>query len=116
MLTCFFVLSIESYLTTYTMGHFHLSQGLFGPTEIRMLLIVGNAVLMVNPIADIAGHHFLVFDIGGAVAIVGMTYMAVAATVRHIAVLYREDRVEELAPHSWNAASSRIPYARCRLF
>ena len=95
MLTCFFVLSIESYLTTYTMGHFHLSQGLFGPTEIRILLIAGNAVLMVNPIADIAGHRFLVFDIGGLVAIVGMTYMAVAATVRHIAVLYREERVEE---------------------
>jgi archaetidylinositol phosphate synthase len=95
MLTCFFVLSIESYLTTYTMGHFHLSQGLFGPTEIRILLIAGNIVLMVNPIADIAGHRFLVFDIGGAVAIIGMTYMAVAATVRHIAVLYREDRVDE---------------------
>jgi archaetidylinositol phosphate synthase len=92
MLACFYVLSIESYLTTYTMGHFHLSQGRFGPTEIRILLIAGNCALLVHPYADIAGRRFLVFDIGGAVAITAMTYMAVAATVRHIAVLYREEK------------------------
>ncbi len=94
MLACFYVLSIESYLTTYTMGHFHLSQGLFGPTEIRILLIVGNCVLMVNPYADIAKHRILVFDIGGVVAIVSMTCMAVASTIRHIAVLYREEKLD----------------------
>ena len=91
MLACFYVLSIESYLTTYTMGHFHLSQSIFGPTELRILLIVGNAVLLMHPYADIAGHRFLLFDIGGAVAIAGMTCMAVAATVKHIAVLYQEE-------------------------
>ena len=93
MRACFYVLSIESYLTTYTMGHFHLSQSIFGPTELRILLIVGNTVLLVHPHADIAGHRLLLFDIGGAVAIVGMTCMAVAATVRHIAVLYREEKL-----------------------
>jgi archaetidylinositol phosphate synthase len=95
MLACFYILSIESYLTTYTMGHFHLSQGLFGPTEIRMLLVVGNAALMVHPYANIAGHRFLVFDIGGMVAIAGMCYMAIAATARHVAVLYREETIAE---------------------
>jgi phosphatidylglycerophosphate synthase len=95
MLACFYILSIESYLTTYTMGHFHLSQGLFGPTEIRILLIVGNCALLVHPYAVIAGHRFLVFDLGGAVAIVAMTWMALVATVRHIAVLYREEKIEE---------------------
>jgi archaetidylinositol phosphate synthase len=93
MLACFYILSIESYLTTYTMGHFHLSQSIFGPTEIRILLIVGNTVLLVSPYADIAGHRFLLFDIGGAVAIAGMTCMAVAATARHIAVLYGEEKL-----------------------
>ena len=91
LLACFYVLSIESYLTTYTMGHFHLSQGIFGPTEIRILLIVGNCVLIVHPYAVIAGHRFLVFDIGGAAAIAGMTVMAFVATVKHIAVLYQEE-------------------------
>jgi archaetidylinositol phosphate synthase len=77
------------------MGHFHLSQGIFGPTEIRILLILGNAVLLVNPYADIFGHRVLVFDIGGAVAIVGMGYMAMAAAIRHTAVLYREEKLDD---------------------
>ena len=95
MLMCFYVLSIESYLATYTMGHFHLSHGIFGPTEIRILLILGNAVLIVNPYADIFGHRILVFDIGGVVAIAGMMFLAVCATVRHITVLYREEKLDD---------------------
>ena len=93
MLVCFYVLSIESYLATYTMGHFHLSHGIFGPTEIRILLAVGNVVLLVHPYAHIAGRRFLLFDIGGAVAIAGMAFMAVAAAIRHTLVLYREEEL-----------------------
>src|SRR5512140_2583627 len=42
MLVGFLVLSIETYLATYTLGTFRMSHGLFGPTEIRILLIAGN--------------------------------------------------------------------------
>jgi archaetidylinositol phosphate synthase len=94
MLVCFYVLSIESYLATYTMGHFHLSHGLFGPTEIRILLIAGNLVLMLHPYGDLAGRRFLLFDVGGVVGIAGMAYMAVSTTCRHVAVLYREEKLE----------------------
>jgi phosphatidylglycerophosphate synthase len=94
LLLGFYLLSIESFLATYTMGHFHLSHGLFGPTEIRILLMVGNIALMVHPYADIAGRRFLLFDVGGIIAIAGMAYMAVTTTCRHIAVLYREDKLD----------------------
>src|SRR5215471_6610436 len=76
LLVGFYVLSIESFLATYTMGHFHLSHGLFGPTEIRILLFIGNLVLMVHPYAHVAGRNFLLYDIGGAIAIVAMLSMA----------------------------------------
>src|ERR1700733_7876928 len=39
MLVAFLVLSSESYLATYALSCFQLSQGIFGPTEIRILLI-----------------------------------------------------------------------------
>jgi len=42
MLVAFLLLSSESYLATYTLTCFQLSQGIFGPTEIRILLIIGN--------------------------------------------------------------------------
>lgn len=94
MLAGFYVLSIESYLATYTMGHFHLSHGIFGPTEIRILLMVGNLALTLHPYAEFAGRRILLFDVGGGIAIAGMAYMAVSTTCRHVAVLYREEKLE----------------------
>jgi phosphatidylglycerophosphate synthase len=94
LLVGFYVLSIESFLATYTMGHFHLSHGMFGPTEIRIFLFVGNLVLMVRPFTNIAGRNFLLYDVGGAIAIAGMLTMTVLTACHHIAVLYREEKLD----------------------
>jgi len=96
MLVCFYALSIESYLATYTTGRFHLSHGIFGPTEIRILLAIGNIFIRTHPYASLAGRHFLLFDIGGAVAIAGMTGMVLSAAVRQTAVLYKEEALPRL--------------------
>jgi phosphatidylglycerophosphate synthase len=45
LLIAFLLLSIQSYLATYTLGEFHLSFWHFGPTELRILLAVGNLAL-----------------------------------------------------------------------
>jgi phosphatidylglycerophosphate synthase len=91
MLVGFLLLSCESYLATYTLSEFRLSQGLFGPTEIRLLLIVGNVALLRSPTSAIFGHRWLLFDVGGVIATIGMVGMAVVMTVRHTAELYREE-------------------------
>jgi phosphatidylglycerophosphate synthase len=91
MLVCFYALSIESYLATYTTGRFHLSHGVFGPTEIRILLAIGNVLLLSHPYAMIAGHRILSFDVGGAVAIVGMAAMVLSAAFRQTVVLYKKE-------------------------
>jgi phosphatidylglycerophosphate synthase len=91
MLIAFLLLSSESYLATYTLSTFQMSQGLFGPTEIRILLIIGNLALVRSSYSTLFGHRFLLFDIGGVIAAVGMFMMAIAITVRHTATLYREE-------------------------
>ncbi len=91
MLIAFLLLSAESYLATYTLSRFELSQGLFGPTEIRLLLIAGNLKLLRNPCVTILHHRMLLFDIGGAIGSVCMFGIAVALAVRHTAQLYREE-------------------------
>jgi archaetidylinositol phosphate synthase len=91
MLVCFYALSIESYLATYTLGRFHLSHGLFGPTEIRILLAAGNAIVPMHKLVHIAGRYFLLFDVAGAVAIAGMTLMVLVTALRHTVRLYREE-------------------------
>src|SRR5258706_5064151 len=68
LLISFLLLSIEVYLTTYTIGAFHLSFWSFGPTELRLLLCIGNlAVYLRGPMVTLAGRQLLLFDIGGAV-------------------------------------------------
>jgi phosphatidylglycerophosphate synthase len=93
MLVSFLVLSIESYLTTYALGRFRMSYALFGPTEIRILLMIGNIALISRPHAHLMGREFLLFDVGGVIAIAGMIGMAVIATISHTARLYREERL-----------------------
>jgi archaetidylinositol phosphate synthase len=89
MLIAFLVLSSESYLATYTLKSFELSQGIFGPTEIRILLAMGCLAALRNPNATMFGHKMLLFDLGGMIATLGMAAMALAVTVRHTAQLYR---------------------------
>ncbi|MGD0444410.1 MAG: CDP-alcohol phosphatidyltransferase family protein [Edaphobacter sp.] len=91
MLIAFLLLSSESYLATYTLSRFQLSQGLFGPTEIRILLIIGNLALLRNPYSTLFGHTMLLFDLGGTIAAVSMFATAIFTTLRHTAQLYREE-------------------------
>ncbi len=93
MLIAFLVLSTESYLATYTLGKFRMSYALFGPTEIRILLMIGNVALLRWPRGNLFGYTFPLFDIGGVIAIAGMLIMAVVATAAHTGQLYREERI-----------------------
>jgi phosphatidylglycerophosphate synthase len=90
LLLAFLLLSIQSYLATYTLGEFHLSFWSFGPTELRLLLAVGNLALLRWPV--VLNGHYRLFDIGGIVGLMGMTGMIVFFTVKNGRRLYREER------------------------
>jgi len=94
MLLAFLLLSAESYLATYTLSCFELSQGLFGPTEIRILLVLGNLALLRSPYATLFGHKMLLFDLGGAIAAFAMFVLVIAVTLRHTAQLYRQEPLQ----------------------
>ena len=91
MLVAFLLLAGESYLAAHTLSCFQLSQGIIGPTEIRILLILGNLALLRNPYATVFGHRMLLFDLGGTISAVCMFAIAIFLTVRHTAQLYREE-------------------------
>jgi len=91
LLIGFLALSIQTYLATYTIGEFRLSFWSFGPTELRLLLAVGNLALLRWPIV-LQGHYRL-FDIGGAIGLVGMTLMLIAFTAKNGYQLYGEERI-----------------------
>lgn len=93
LLIAYFLLSIEVYLTTYTIGAFHLSFWSFGPTELRLLLCAGNIALFYRPVVGLFGRRFLLFDVGGAIGIAGMSLMLVVAAIRHTRALYQAERL-----------------------
>lgn len=90
MLVGFLLLSIESYLASYTIGVFRMSFWKFGPTEIRILLALGDVALWWNPQATVFGR-FRLFDFGGIIAAVLMVAIFVASAGRHTQQLYRAE-------------------------
>ncbi|HXO05143.1 MAG TPA: CDP-alcohol phosphatidyltransferase family protein [Candidatus Sulfotelmatobacter sp.] len=95
MLVAFLLLSIESYLASYTLGIFRLSFAKFGPTEIRILLAVGNTVLWFRPAIKVPGLSYRLLDFGGLVAVGAMGVMVVVATVWHTRELYQLETLPE---------------------
>jgi phosphatidylglycerophosphate synthase len=93
LVIAYFLLSIEVYLTTYTIGTFHLSFWSFGPTELRLLLCIGNIALFWRPVVTLFGRKFLLFDVGGTIGIFGMAAMLIWASVRHTRQLYNAERL-----------------------
>lgn len=94
LLIVYLLLSIQSYLATYARGTFQLSFWKFSPTELRILLIIGNIALLVRgPAARLAGYDFLLFDVGGVIGIAGMSAILMVSTIRNTVALYRDERI-----------------------
>jgi archaetidylinositol phosphate synthase len=91
LLAAYFMLSIEVYLATYSLGTFTITYFKVGPTELRILLAIGNLALLVHPTATIFGQKYQLFDVGGVVAIIGLMVTLVVSTIRHTRELYRAE-------------------------
>jgi archaetidylinositol phosphate synthase len=92
LLIVFLMLSIQSYLATYTLGEFQLSFWSFGPTELRILLALGNLALLRWPF--VLKQHYRLFDLGGAIGLAGMTVMLIFFTLRNTRRLYVEEGLQ----------------------
>lgn len=96
-LIVFLMVAINSYLAAHTLGIFKISHGKLGPTEIRLVLIVGNLFLIHGAHARIFGHRFLLFDIGGMVGIIVMGTMLVFSSIKNTYTLYKLERLPKIS-------------------
>jgi phosphatidylglycerophosphate synthase len=94
-LIAYLLLSIEVYLATYALGVFHLSYWNFGPTELRILLVVGNLFAFRRPSVTIAGHPFLLFDVGFAIGACALAVILLQASLRHTRELYIQEPIKK---------------------
>jgi len=95
LLIAFLMLSIQSYLATHALGEFRLSFWRFGPTELRILLALGNLGVFWKPVVHLFGGRYRLFDVGGAIGLAGMGLMLVVFTLQNTIRLHREERIPQ---------------------
>ncbi|MFN2452789.1 MAG: CDP-alcohol phosphatidyltransferase family protein [Pyrinomonadaceae bacterium] len=93
LLIVFFMMAINSYLAAYALGVFRLSHWKMGPTEIRLVLCLGNLFLLRHTYTYILGRRYLLYDVGGVVAIFGMASMLIVSSIKNTHTLYQAERI-----------------------
>jgi phosphatidylglycerophosphate synthase len=93
-LIAYLTLCIEVYLATYTLRKFRVSFAGFGPTELRIVIAIGNLALLYGFRTGWTPFgRFAIFDIGGVVATIGLVLILLVTIVRHTVQLYREEPI-----------------------
>jgi phosphatidylglycerophosphate synthase len=91
LLLAYYLLSIEVYLAAHTVGQFKITHFYMGPTELRILLAIGNLVLLVHPNAMIFGQTYRLFDVGGVIAVAGLFVTLLVSVITNTRALYRAE-------------------------
>jgi archaetidylinositol phosphate synthase len=92
LLLAYFLVSLEVYLATHSLGEFHMSFFGMGPTELRLVLAAGNTALFLWPTTSVGATGLTPFDIGGIIGAAGLIGVFVYSAVRNTRRLYREGR------------------------
>jgi len=95
VLVVFLMLAINSYLAAYALGIFKISQWKLGPTEIRLVIMVGNLFLLHSAHTRLFGRRFLLFDVAGVVGAIGMAAMLIFSSIKNTHALYELERLPE---------------------
>jgi phosphatidylglycerophosphate synthase len=108
LLSTYFAVMAETFLATAARGRFRMSFMGIGPTELRVLLGAGALALMRDPRVSLGALGTLqLFDVGAAVATVGLVVAFVGASVANGRAL----SIEEPRPGPATRAS-RVPVSR----
>jgi phosphatidylglycerophosphate synthase len=93
LLVAYLMLSVEIYLATYVLGDFKISYFKMGPTELRILLSIGNLALLWKSTVHLFGRAHRLFDVGGTLGISGMLLIMVISAIRNTVRLYRQEPI-----------------------
>jgi hypothetical protein len=92
LLAVYLLVSAEVFLATAVNGQFRMSFLHVGPTELRIILAIGTLLLFSRPTVSPFGFGpFLLFDIGGVIAAIGLTVALITSTARTTVALYQAE-------------------------
>ena len=84
----YLLLLVEVFLATHSIGTFTMSYFKVGPTELRIILAIGTLTLWFHPRTEILGRQFLLFDVGGAIATIGLVVTFLVSAFVNTRALY----------------------------
>jgi phosphatidylglycerophosphate synthase len=92
LFAAYVMVAAEVFLSTCVQGVFRLAAFGFGPTELRIVLGIGTLFLLRSPVCNVPGvGRYLLFDVGGIVAIAGMGAAFLFSAVQNTRALYRAE-------------------------
>ena len=92
LLAAWLMVAAEAYLATHACGVFRVSLLKVGPTEMRIVLAAGTLRLLTHgPEVELFGRTWLLFDVGGAVAVAGLFGALAFSAARNGRALYRAE-------------------------
>jgi phosphatidylglycerophosphate synthase len=101
VLGAYLLVSAETYLATHAAGAFRMSFAGVGPTELRILLAIGALKAAINPIVTVAFFGSVrLFDLGGAVALLGLAVVFIWSAIRNARALYLAEPIHARPGHA----------------
>ena len=92
VLAAYLLVSAEVFLATAVHGVFRMSFLNVGPTELRLVLAAGALTIWTRPLVTPFGFGpYLLFDVGGCVAIAGLLAALLTSTVRNTVMLFHAE-------------------------
>jgi phosphatidylglycerophosphate synthase len=114
LLVAFLLLSAEVYLATYTLGDFRISYFKMGPTELRILLSLGNLAVLWKSMVHLAGRSHRLFDVAGTMGISGMLLVLLISVARNTVRLYRAEPIPQPGARRSQGRKGGIPVLEVR--
>jgi archaetidylinositol phosphate synthase len=96
LVIAYYLLSLEVYLATHSLGTFQMSFFGVGPTELRLLLAAANAALLLKQDPTVFGTAFTFLDLGGAIGAAGLIGTFIYSAAKNIRTLYRAEPIPAL--------------------
>ena len=93
ILIAYYLLSINIYLATYTLGVFKIAYGRLGGTELRMLLALGNLALLFAPSITVFGRSVRLYDVCGIGTAAALLVTLAVSCLRNTRELFRLERI-----------------------
>jgi archaetidylinositol phosphate synthase len=91
-LVAYLLVAAEVFLATAVNGRFRMSFLNVGPTELRILLAIGTAMLFVRPTVTLFGlGEFHLFDVGFGIGAIGLGIALLTSAAQTTAALYRAE-------------------------